>query len=224
MLATIPSDIEVIRVNAIPHQLTRRAGFARLAFRAHRALRNEGDRLLRERKFDLVFFSTTEFGLIPLGRRWKKLFGVPYVVDLQDSWVNTHYEETRAMPPGGRVKHRITQSLARLQEGPTLRDADQVISVSAGYIRHLSNRYANLYASRFSVIPFGGSRLDLASARNTQQTMFDPAGGKLQWVYAGTAPPGIQLAITAFLTALKRAFDEGILRRDSVRFHFIGTD
>ncbi len=224
LLATIPSDVEVIRVNAVPHQLTRRAGFAGLAFRAHRALRNEGDRLLRERKFDLVFFSTTEFGLIPLGRRWKKLFGVPYVVDLQDPWVNTHYEETGAVPPGGRLKHRITQSVARLQEGPTLRDADQVVSVSAGYVSDLANRYANLDQSRFSVIPFGGSRLDLAAAKNTQQTIFAPADGKLHWVYAGTAPPGIRLALTALLTALKRAFDEGILRRDSIRLHFIGTD
>lgn len=226
LLLTIPEDVEVVRCPAISQRLTRRAGFGSLALRSILSLRSAGDRLLRSRKFDLVFFSTTEFGLVPLGRRWKRRFGVPFVVDLQDPWVNLYYRETGRRPPGGPFKHWVTQKIASVQEGPTLRDAAHIISVSPKYPEILQRNHPYLSAGDFSVIPFAGSSRDfeIAKATRIQKHPNFPDDGRLHWLYAGTAPPGIRLALLSFLTAFKRATAAGILEEDSVRFHFVGTD
>ena len=43
---------------------------------------------------DLIFFSTTQFDAFSLGPTWKRKFGVPYVLDYHDPWVNNYYRET----------------------------------------------------------------------------------------------------------------------------------
>ena len=226
LLLTIPDDVEVVRCRALSQHLTRRFGFGSLTFRSLVPLMRGGDRLLASRKFDLVFFSTTEFGVLPLGSRWKRRFGVPFVVDLQDPWVNTHYEETGTKPPGGAFKHRVTQAVARFQEGRTLRAAAHIISVSPRYADSLTRRYPYVTTSAFSIIPFGGSRHDfeVAKATGQQQSIFSQNDGRQHWLYAGTAPPGTRLAVASFLLALKRAWSAGILDEESVCLHFVGTD
>jgi len=61
-------------------------------------------------------------------------------------------------------------------------------------------------------------------AETIGQRIFDPEDGRLHWIYAGTAPPGIRPALEGFLLAMRRALAAGILRRDSLRIHFVGTD
>ena len=226
LLLTIPDDVEVVHTRAWPQRLTRRLGFGSLSLRSRRSLKSAGDKLLKSGRFDLIFFSTTEFGVISLGRHWKRRFGVPFIVDLQDPWVNPHYEETGSRPPGGAFKHRVTQAIAGIQEGRTLRDAAHVISVSPRYSEVLRARYRYLSASDFSVIPFGGSRFDfkVSDAIGQKQSIFSPSDGRRHWLYAGTAPPGARLAVTSFLLALRQACADGILEEDSVRIHFVGTD
>ncbi len=226
LLLTFPADTEVVRVSAVSRRTARRFGVGSLSMRAGRSLRSEGDRILSSRKFDLVFFSTTEFGVVPLGRRWKRRFGVPFVVDIQDPWVNTHYRETGRRPPGGWFKHTVTQAIALMDEGRTLEDAGAIITVSPGYPDTLTRRHPRLSREKFAVIPFAGSRADFTAVKNREQIqrLFDPADGRMHWLYAGTAPPGIRNSIAGFLIALKRAISEGIIAEDSVRIHFVGTD
>lgn len=226
LLLTIPMDVRIVRCRAVPQRYTRRLGFGGLAWRSRWSLMKAGDALLKAEQYDLVFFSTTEFGLLSLGRRWKRRFKVPFVIDIQDPWVNTHYEETGNPPPGGPFKHWATQALARLEEGPTLVDAARIISVSPRYPEDLLGRYPKLSRSSFDVIPFGGARRDFDVMRKTGQTqsLFDPQDGRLHWVYAGTAPPGIRTAVMGFFLALQRAFRVQILQPGSVCVHFIGTD
>src|SRR5947209_1086443 len=87
--STVPDDIVVKRVNAISPRVTRLVGLGNLGMRALPFLWRAGNRLLFGRdlrsrlqgKFDLVYFSTTQFPVMILGPIWKKKFGVPYVVD-----------------------------------------------------------------------------------------------------------------------------------------------
>lgn len=226
LLLTIPSDAQVVRCRAVSPRLTRRAGIGSLALRSIRSLGSAGDHLLRRASFDLVFFSTTEFGVLPLGRRWKRKFGTPFVIDLQDPWVNSHYAETGQRPPGGEFKHRVTQAVAGFLEGRTLREAAHIVSVSPRYPEVLRRRYPDLVDTRFSVIPFGGSREDFEVARATEasQSIFSPGDGRRHWLYAGTAPPGIRNALTGLLLAFKRAIESGIVEPGSTVLHFVGTD
>jgi hypothetical protein len=94
--ATYPADIRIVRVRGIPPRFTRRLGLGGLWLRCGRAFRQAGERLLRTEKFDMVFFTTTQFDAFTLGPVWKRRFGVPYVLDYQDPWVTDHYRRTGA--------------------------------------------------------------------------------------------------------------------------------
>jgi hypothetical protein len=226
LLRTVPDSTRVVRCKAVSQKITRKAGFGSLTLRALSSLRSAGDEILSSDQFDLVFFSTTEFGVIPLGTRWKKKFKVPFVVDLQDPWVNTYYDDTGSAPPGGRVKHFLTQFTARRQEGPTLAQAAGIISVSSAYPTRVIERHPGVRNVPLAVIPFAGSRSDfqIATGIESDKPFALPRDGRMHWVYAGTAPPGIRASVVPFLDALKAAFAEGLIPRNSVLCHFIGTD
>jgi len=226
LVLTIPADTDVVWSRAIAQELTRRFGFGSLGIRAASSLKRKGDALIEASGFDLVFFSTTEFGLIPLGVRWKRRYGLPFVVDLQDPWVNRHYRNTRRRPPGGIFKHTATQMVAGASEGPTLAAAAHLISVSPKYRDDLCERYPFLSPSGFTIIPFGGSPGDFEVMHRVApaQRIFESSDGRRHWVYAGTAPSGIRAGLIPFFFALKRALDAGIVQEDKLRIHFVGTD
>jgi glycosyltransferase involved in cell wall biosynthesis len=224
LLRTIPSSVEVIECSAIPRRWSTVARIGSLSLRAGFFLRSAGDRLLRDRAFDLVFFSTTEFLILPLGLRWRRDFGVPFVVDLQDPWVNPYYRENGIAPPGGHVKHAIHQAAARYLERRVLQAAAHIITVSPQYPTTLMRRYPDLRDARFSVIPFGGAQRDFEIAQGMVQTAFARGDNQGHWVYAGAVVPGMFPAIIAFFDAFQMARDAGMLEQDSVQLHFIGTD
>src|ERR1700721_1071767 len=60
--------------------------FGWLSYRSLLPLYRAGSRLFRERRYDVVFFSTTVFMSFVLGRLWKRRFGCKIVYDFQDPW------------------------------------------------------------------------------------------------------------------------------------------
>jgi hypothetical protein len=226
LLQTLPPALEIVRCRAISAKWTRRVGVGSLSLRAGFFLRSAGDRLLRERAFDLVFFSTTEFPLLTLGPRWQRKFRVPYVIDLQDPWVNPYYRDNNMQPPGGHLKNWVHQMAARRSEGKTLKAAAQIVTVSPQYGKTLTARYPALAQSSFSVIPFGGAARDFEVARVAEPgaAALSFGDGRRHWLYAGAVVPGMSKSLTGFFNAMKSALDSGILPHDSVRVHFIGTD
>lgn len=162
------SEVRVHRVRALGLCWGRIPGFGTLTFRALGVLRNCGDTLLSRGGFDLVFFSTTQFGLHVLGPRWKTKFGVPFVMDYQDPWVSDYYSQhPEVVPPGGRLKYAISSRLSRCQEPRVLRHCSGITSVSAAYPRLLQARYPWLdvveekqifFKQIASTTPFSGAR------------------------------------------------------------------
>ena len=90
LLDTLPADVEVVRVGAIPQAMTRRLGFGSLEARSFYSLAKAGRRLLRERPFDLVFFDDGHDAHGPRASVEEE-FGVPFVIDLQDPWLSEYY-------------------------------------------------------------------------------------------------------------------------------------
>jgi hypothetical protein len=132
----------VHRVRALGLGWGRIPGLGTLALRALGALRHCGDELLSRGNFDLVYFSTAQFGVHVLGPEWKKKFGVPFVMDYQDPWVSDYYwEHPEVVPPGGRLKYTVSSWLSRRQEPRVLRHCSGITSVSAAYPRQLQARY-----------------------------------------------------------------------------------
>lgn len=222
---TYPSDIRVVRVRGISPGLTRWARIGSLWLRCGRALRAAGDRLLSEEPFDLVFFSTTQFGAFTLGPRWKRKFGVPYVLDYQDPWINDHYARTGRTPPGGRLKFAFAQWRARRREPDVLRGAAGIVSVSDAYVRDLAARHPGFDAARARVIPFGASEDDivLARARPPARPLVPFGDGCIHQVYTGRGGGDMAPALTLLFRAFRRFLDARPEEAARLRFHFIGT-
>src|SRR5437763_7733365 len=87
LLESVPSTLPVKRVRAIPASWTRKIGFSDVGLRSLPYLYRAGRELIDKHKIELIYFSTTVFSTMPLGRVWEREFGVPYVLELQDPWV-----------------------------------------------------------------------------------------------------------------------------------------
>jgi hypothetical protein len=222
---TLPVDVEIIRVSAVPASLSRRIGLGSIALRALPYLARSGSQLLGARRFDLVYFSTTQFAVMILGPFWKWKFRVPYVLDFQDPWLDDYYERTGTTPPGGKLKHRLSRSLARLLEPQVMRHVSQVISVSPAYVETLLARYPQMRSNQFTVLPFGAAERDfeLVKSLTIQQTLFDAKDGKQHWIYIGRGGrdmwPALRLLFSGLAAALRQEPD----LRSNLRLHFVGT-
>ncbi|MGB3543598.1 glycosyltransferase [Rubrivirga sp.] len=225
LLRTVPDDVEVVRVGAIPRLWTERAGVGSLEARAIVSLMRAGRRLLRERPFDLVFFSTTAMAVTALGPRWKRETGVPFIVDFQDPWVSDYYARTGASPPGGAFKFGLVQAAARRLEPHVLRSASHAFSVSPAYPRDLAARYPWLSEDRFTVLPFGAPERDFDVLRDARVSnpVFDPSDGLEHWAYVGRAGEDMAPALDALFNALAAARQDDPGRYDNLRLHFVGT-
>jgi hypothetical protein len=223
---TYPADIRIIRVRGIPPWMTRWAGIGNLWLRCGRALRKAGDRLLRNEKFALVFISTTQFDAFTLGPRWKSMFGLPYILDYQDPWVNDYYSMTGTSPPGGRLKFALSQWTARRHEPGVLRDSSGVIAVSRAYGVDLAERYPWFDAKKVTFLPFGASEKDMETARghSPREPLVKFDDGCFHHVYTGRCGPDMSTSLTIIFRAFKKFLAAEPAAASRVRFHFIGTD
>ena len=221
---TYPEKTRIIRVRGLSPRLTRPFGFGSIWWRCGRAFRKAGEELLQSGGFDLVFFSTTQFDFFTLAPLWRVAFGVPYVLDFQDPWVNDYYRRTGTRPPGGRFRYALAHSRAVREEPKALRGAAHVISVSPGYLDDFSRRYAWFDRARASVHPFGASAADLgvAAANPPLRPLIDWNDGRRHLVYTGRAGPDMEPALRILFRALRRHVERNPAA-DRLHFWFIGT-
>jgi hypothetical protein len=147
--------------------------------------------LLKQRRFDIVFISTTQFPLFLLGPLWRRELGAPYVLDLHDP---VHKEPARYrawLRP--ELKHVLSNRISKYIESHAVLPASGLVSVSPGYIEDLARRHAeNAPAWRkpglTQVIPFAVSPRDLEVAADHEE--ISPAafnGSRIVYVGAGGA-------------------------------------
>ncbi|MCC6415185.1 MAG: hypothetical protein IT582_04675 [Opitutaceae bacterium] len=222
---TYPSDIRVIRVRGISPKLTRRFGVGSLWWRCAHALRKAGDALLAKEKFDLVFFTTTQFDAFTFGPRWLEKFGVPYVLDYQDPWVNDYYRLTKTRPPGGKLRFGFSQFTARRREPKVVQQAAAILSVSPAYNRDLRQRYPDLNAATLHHLPFGAATGDLELARRhtPARPHINQQDGKTHLVYTGRCGPDMRRSLSALFRAIKLYRDTHPAAAARLHLHFIGT-
>ncbi|MEA5566123.1 glycosyltransferase [Anabaena sp. UHCC 0399] len=225
---TVPPHIPVTRTGALSIQQTRKFGLGSLGLRCFPQLLQEGDRLLQQQKFDLVYFSTTIFTSMVLGAIWYRRFGIPYVLDFQDPWLSDYYQNpnaNEAKPPGGRFKYGFSQLQAKLLEPIALASVSHVISVSPAYPQILQQRYPHLRPEQFTVLPFGAPESDFASllGLEVQQNIFKPNDGKRHWVYVGRGGDDMALALRALFLGIQCDRRQNPQAWQSIQLHFIGT-
>lgn len=217
LLETVPAAVRVVRARC----LRRQAGMGNIALRALPFLWREGTKLVREWRPDLVYFSTTQFLALPLGRVWRSRFQVPYVIDLQDPWLNDYYEQPGAPRPPGGWKYRVARLNARLLEGWTLKRCAHVISVSQGYLDTLARRYPWFTPGRGSVLTFGAPEADMKLARQKAASSppLLPEGRRLRIAYAGRLGMDMRPALEVLFSGLATARKDGL----EIEVFFFGT-
>jgi hypothetical protein len=222
---TYPADIPIVRVRGISSRLTRPFGFGSLWWRTAGALRRAGDALLAVGGFDLVFFTTTQFDAFTLGPRWLARFGVPYVLDYQDPWVNDYYHRTGTRPPGGPFKFWLSQFTARRREPAVLRSAAGIVSVSTSYGPDLFARNPGFDPAKFHHLPFGAATTDLDLSRHHRpaRPLIPFGDGRVHFVYAGRCGPDMHLSLTLLFRAFSRYRNSHPELASRIRLHFIGT-
>jgi len=221
LLDTIPAAVRVVRIRCLKRSWTGFLGFNNLGWRMLPHLWRTGGKLIREWRPDVVYFSTTMFIVMPLGRVWRRRFGVPYVIDLQDPWVSDYYDQPGAPRPPGGWKYLFASAAARLLEGWTLSGAAHIISVSERYLDDLARRYLWWTADRGSVLTFGAPDDDLPFARRLAQSAppLLPASRGVRIAYAGRLGPDMLPALEVLFAAIARQKDSP----KPVDVYFFGT-
>lgn len=222
--ATVPANIQIHRVRAIPVKLARLFGIGNLGLRAWWSLFRAGKKIIREERIDLVFISNTQFVTFTLGRLWLRLTGVPYVIDLQDPWRTDHYEQKGSRKPPGGWKYRVARLQARHLESWSFRKLSGFVSVSGEYIEDLRARYPWFRDIPAETIIFGASENDLTAARQKTAAVVDPENrGLVRLIYTGAAGPITPHAVNLVFQALKNFHDKRPDRANRLRLEFHGT-
>jgi hypothetical protein len=220
---TVPEDADVRTVPALDTSWTRKIGLGSLALRSLPFYFWHVSRRLAEGDIDLVYFSTTAFPVLILGRYWKARFGVPYVIDMQDPWYTDYYvgKPKEEQPPKFWFSYRLNKTL----EPGTMHGVDGIISVSKGYCDTLCKRYENVRPEMCEVIPFGAADIDFDVVDENQitQPFVDPNDDTVDVVYAGVVPTSMVSTIRSICQALRRGLDEKPSFFQRVQLHFIGT-
>jgi len=219
---TLPRDVQIAYTRALPARWTRMVGIGDVGLRAFAHLYREGARIIARESIDLVFFSTTVFPVMALGRLWKRRFGVPYVLDIQDAWLSDYYDDkpAAAKPP----KYAWARAMHATLEPFTMRQVDGLIAVSSAYVTTLRRRYPWLTEDMCRTVPFGASAEDfnVADSLAWRNPVFAPDDGQIHGVAVGRGGDDMRVAATILFRGL-RDVTRGRSSR-SIHVSFVGTD
>lgn len=224
LMASIPTDIKIHQVKALSKKWTSKIGLGSIALRSLWFYKKYVDRLLAQEHFDLIYFSTTQFPVLILGAHWKKKFKIPYVIDMQDPWHSTYYEDK---PKHERpAKYWFSYRLNKYLEPIAMRHVDGLISVSRAYIDTLIERYPHLKQIPNCVITFGAFRKDFELVKNQLHSFklnYPKDINLINFVYVGRGGHDMKAALTLLFTAFKKGLSTHEEGFNKIRFHFIGT-
>jgi len=222
LLEMVPEDIIIHRVKPLDKRLTSKFGLGSIALRSIAAYRKCVNLLLREKKYDLIYFSTTQFPICILGCYWKNKFNIPFVIDLQDPWHSNYYEDK---PKNQRPKkYWLSYRFNKYLEPLAFRSVDGIISVSESYITEIKKRYPGLKDVPSSTITFGAYSPDIQIAIKNKDkfpSLLQP--GYKNLVYIGRGGQDMHKAITPLFAALKTGLTKYPLLFSQLKLYFIGT-
>lgn len=219
LLKTVSSDLTLYSTSAFSVRWSRKIGLGSLALRALPFLFNAGNKIIQKEKPDLIFFSTTDFPVMILGRFWKFYHNVPYVLDIQDMWYSTYYlDKPKEERP---KKFWFSYLLNKFMEPFSMRKASGVMAVSSGYITILQDRYSNLTTKNCMVLPFGGFDQDIDVAKSLTTVKKDNRFISIR--YVGRGGHDMKESLQLIFSLFRKGLDQNPELFGRVRFEFKGT-
>lgn len=224
LLENIPDNIVIHKVDAFSKKFTSKFGLGSLGIRSMYFYRKYVSNILKTKKYDLIYFSTTEFSVTILGSFWKNKYKVPYVIDMQDPWHTDYYQNK---PKSERpAKYWFSYRLNKYLEPIAMKNVDGLISVSQSYIDDLKDRYQNVRSTPNKVITFGAYKPDFDFVKNNI-ALFEPTynnqNGAINITYVGRGGYDLKNALTLLFKGFKKGLNENPEYFKRFRFNFIGT-
>jgi len=222
LVEPIPESIKIHYIKALSKNWTSKLGFGSIAYRSWWFFLKKVNQLLRDEKFDLVYFSTTQFQVCTLGVYWLRKFKVPYVIDMQDPWHSEYYrDKPKEQQPR---KYWLSYRLNKYLEPIAMQKASGLISVSENYIKTLKHRYLPIKQIPSATITFGAFNPDLKVAARHQDE-FKPLlqPGFKNIVYIGRGGMDMYTAITPVFESLKKGMLDEPAVFNEIKLYFIGT-
>lgn len=200
---SLPEKVIIHRVKALDKRKTGKFGLGSIALRSLWYYFLSVNKLLRTNHYDVIFFSTTQFPVLVLGRLWKRRSNPKIVFDIQDPW-HTDYYKTRPKTERPK-KYWFSYHLNKMLEPIAMSAANGLISVSDGYLKVLHHRYPYLKSKPAAIIPFGMHMPDLHIARSTLhiQPSILEAKDKFNLVYVGRGGEDLLPALKLLMGAIK---------------------
>lgn len=201
-------------------------GIKSVGWRAIVPMLHAGWRLLRDKRFDLVYISTAQFPLFLLGPLWRKWLGVPFVLDFHDPLYKEDTFHPSWTTPS--IKHLINNMIFRYLEAWTVTTAAGLVSVSMHYLDALRARYAKkvppwLKLGRHAVIPFSVLLRDLEEAASGISANKDAIKSSRRIVYVGVGGPVMIRSFSFLCEALLKFRKHYPELANSVKIELYGT-
>jgi hypothetical protein len=221
LCATVPSAVQIHYVKPISKRWTSKIGLGSIALRSLNSYRNKVDEILKNEQFDLIYFSTTQFPVCILGSYWKRKFGVPYVIDMQDPWHSEFYQDK---PKDQRpAKYWFSYRLNKWLEPMAMKNVDGLIAVSEQYINDLKERYQ--IAVPAATITFGAFKkdVDIAKANLDRYPAIIAKNTKKEVGYIGRGGHDMADAVKILFNAFKTGLATENEHFKQFHFNFLGT-
>ena len=222
LLQSVPTSVKIHRVKAFNKKWTSKMGLGSIALRSLWFYKLKVDQLLKNQKFDLIYFSTTQFPVCILGAHWKKRFNIPYVIDMQDPWHSEYYKDKpKAQQP---PKYWFSYRLNKYLEPIAMKQIGGLISVSENYIQDLKNRYPSIKNIPATTITFGAFTPDMEIAANNKNVfanLLNPVFKNI--VYIGRGGMDMHKAIIPLFEALRKGLEDQPELFSNIKLNFIGT-
>ncbi|MGN6180548.1 MAG: glycosyltransferase [Mucilaginibacter sp.] len=219
---SIPQDLKIHYVKAYDKRLTSTIGLGSIALRSLFFFRRKVNQLLKNGRYDVIYFSTTQFPVCILGAYWKRRFHIPYVIDMQDPWHSDYYKDKpKHQQPS---KYWFSYRLNKYLEPIAVKNVDGLISVSEQYIHDLKQRYPVIAGIPESVIPFSGFEPDMQLAQDHRSAFENLLStNHINIVYIGRGGADMNKAISPLFKALQTGLTSDPETFGKLRFYFIGT-
>jgi hypothetical protein len=217
------SDIEVVRVRALPARMTRRLGVGDLGLRSLVHLWQALSGLIRRREIDLIFIPVPPNPTIILGRIAQARFGIPYVIDYIDPVATEYYWKLpRSQRP---PKYALAYAMGRLMERFAIAKVAQITGVSRGTTDSVIARYPWLKDNVATEIPYGGEAADFDYIRRhpRKNPIFDSRDGFRHVSYIGAYTLSMAPVLRALFAGIALARSRDREQFSRVRVHFVGT-
>ena len=222
LLSSLPANLSIIKIKAFSSIWTRKIGLGALALRSLFFYFFAVNKLIKSKKIDLIYFSTTCFPVLILGNFWRWYYKIPYVIDMQDPWYSTYYIDK---PKNERPKkYWFSYYLNKFLEPIAMKSCSGLISVSDSYIKQLHERYPDLRTKVNATITFGAFDKDIEIAKNLDLSKVLLLNPEHKYIlYVGRGGYDMHQALSLFFGAFKKGLETNYRVYNNFRVLFVGT-